>query len=72
MTVTLATSGSANVGIGQMIVDGYGTPNPTVYSPGGAGEARLCVPDLGNAEWFELEVDLTGADSANFYYERGN
>ena len=65
LTVTPSAFGSA-------VVTAYGAVAPFVYSPGGGAEARLFVPDFGNASDFFIEYDRTGATSCNTMVKKGS
>lgn len=56
---------------GTAAVTAYGAVSPLVYSPGGGGEARLFLPDLGNNSDFFIEFDMTGATSGNAMTKKG-
>lgn len=44
---------------------------PSVHSPADDTEARLFLPELGNAEYLWIDFDMTGATSGNFLAEKG-
>ena len=52
-------------------VAAYGATAPSYYSPADDTEARLFIPELGNAEYIWIDFDMTGATSGNFLVEKG-
>lgn len=51
-------------------VSAYGGIAPSAYSPADDTEARLFIPDVGDASDIFIEFDMTGATSGNFMVER--
>lgn len=49
----------------------YGGVAPVVYSPADNTEARLWIPDVGNAKYIRVYFDLDTATAANCYYKSG-
>lgn len=56
---------------GTAMCTAYGSPTPAAYSPGGGLEARLFLPECGNAEYLWIDFDMTGATSGNALLKRG-
>ena len=52
-------------------VAAYGGVTASVHSPAGNGEARLFIPDVGNAEFVVFDFDMGTATSGNLLIERG-
>lgn len=63
ITVTLSAYGTA-------VVAAYNGLSPSVFSPADDTEARLFIPELGDASDIFIEFDMTGATSGNFMVER--
>lgn len=64
-TITVTASAYATASVAA-----YGGLLPSAHSPADDTEARLFIPDLGDASDIFIEFDMTGATSGNFMAER--